>query len=85
MGFSLWDLAPSARLAPRRGLDLSPLREQARQRFDSPPKRSVAPVRRLAELPEGISHLRPKAMTAAGPGAGSSADQSFGPVTCSKL
>jgi hypothetical protein len=38
LGFSLWDLAPSARLAPRRGLDLPLLREQARQPPESPPK-----------------------------------------------
>jgi hypothetical protein len=38
LGFSLWDLAPSARLALRRGLDLTPPREQARRRFEPPPR-----------------------------------------------
>ena len=42
LGFSGWDLAPSACRAPRRGLDLVPLRELARQRLAPPPEGGFA-------------------------------------------
>ena len=59
LGFSLWDLAPSARHPPRRKCGLAPLPEQARQR-PAPHRSGSRSPRCSAELPTAAVRPHPK-------------------------